>query len=468
MGLKDTLVRDVVEGEPAPLKKRYPKRPFKRPGNASEFEQSLAEQTRKNLQSMQAAKNRAKGMAYFDSIISGQRLKELQEEKGKGKKIIGFMCALVPQELIIAAGAIPVRLCSGFYDTCDVSEDVLPKEICPLVKSSFGLKLLDMDMFRLCDAIVIPASCDAKKKLGEVLADYMTVFMMDLPSVRDTEKAKKYWLSEVMDLKYCIEKFTGKHIGKKELEPAVRLLYERTKAFRKLYDIRKSPRSVITEKDAMLVTNTAFFDDPARWTQSLKELCSELEENIKKGLEVEDPNAPRILLTGSAIIWPNFKILDVAEKSGLNIVIDQVCSGTEYLYQPAEVDEYTMQDMMAAVAERYLLPSMCPIFFTFDDRADRILEMVQQFGVQGVIYHTLRLCQIFDMETEGIRQALREKGVPILKVITDYSYEDVEQLRTRMEAFREIMQGGQQVSQNANPKKIPNPSKAQKAPKEKA
>ena len=456
MGLKDTLIRDVSEQEAKSLEKRYRRRKISRTEKSKEFEESFVEQTRKNLGSMQGSKNRAKGMAYFDHIISGQRLKEIEQERKKGKKVIGFMCALVPQELILAAGAVPVRLCSGFYDTCDIAEDALPRDICPLAKSTFGNKLLEIEFFKHCDAVVIPASCDAKKKLGEVLADYMPVFAMDLPSVRDTEKSKRYWLSEVKDFKANLEELTGRKIGKKELEGAVSLLYERTRAFRRLYEIRKSPRTVVSEKDAMLVANTAFFDEPARWTQKANELCNELEESMKKGLEVADSGAPRILITGSAIIWPNYKILDVAEQSGLNIVIDQLCSGTEFLYEPVEVDEKTHEDMLSAVAERYLLPSMCPVFFTWDDRADRILEMAEQFKVQGVVYHTLRLCQIFDMESEGIRQALQEKKIPVLKVLTDYSYEDVEQIRTRMEAFREMLtsRGKERQASSEKSKKV--------------
>lgn len=156
-------------------------------------------------------------------------------------------------------------------------------------------------------------------------------------------------------------------------------------------------------------------------------------------MNVADPNAPRILLTGSPIIWPNYKILDIAEDSGLNIVIDQLCSGTEYLYEPVEVDEHTHEDMLSAIAERYLLPSVCPVFLTADDRNDRILEMVEQFKVEGVLYHILRLCQLFDIESEGIRYALEEKEIPMLKISTEYSHEDVEQLRTRIEAFREML-----------------------------
>lgn len=434
--IKDMILKDTVEEEAKPLEKRYKRKIVSRKEKAGELEKSFAEQTRRNLEKMQKTPNRPKAMAYFDAIISGQRMKELESDE---RKIIGHVCIMTPQELIIAAGAVPVRLCSGFFDTADLAEDVLPRDICPIVKSTFGFKLLESQYFKNCDAVVIPATCDAKKKLGEILADYMPVFTLDVPTAKDRKKAKKFWLSEIKEFKKSLEKFLGKKIGKKEIKEAINLLYERTKTFRRLYELRKAKPSVITEKDATLVVNTSFFDDPARWIQKTNELCDELEGNIRNGLNVADPNAPRILLTGSPIIWPNYKILDIAEDSGLNIVIDQLCSGTEYLYEPVEVDEHTHEDMLSAIAERYLLPSVCPVFLTADDRNDRILEMVEQFKVEGVLYHILRLCQLFDIESEGIRYALEEKEIPMLKISTEYSHEDVEQLRTRIEAFREML-----------------------------
>jgi benzoyl-CoA reductase/2-hydroxyglutaryl-CoA dehydratase subunit BcrC/BadD/HgdB len=433
---KEALLDDVSEDETRPLEKRYKRPAVSRKEKAQEIDDSLAEATSRILESMQNSKNRAHGMAYFDAMISGFRLDELRKET---RKVIGHVCVMAPQEIMIAAGAVPVRLCSGFFDTSEIAEDVLPRDICPLVKSTMGFRLIESSYFKEVDAVVIPATCDAKKKLGEILADYMPVFNLDIPLNKESARSKRFWLAEVKDFRKKIEKFTGNKVTKKPMEEAIRLLYERTRAFRRLYEIRKAVPTVITEKDALLVVNVSFFDDVKRWTQKTNELCDELEQAVKKGKPVEDAACPRILITGSPIIWPNYKILEIAEEAGLNIVIDQFCSGTEYLYQPVEMDEPTEEDMLSAIAERYILPSVCPVFLTADDRTDRILEMAEQYKVEGVLYHVLRLCQVFDMESEGVRIVLEEKGMPMLKVITDYSSEDVEQLRTRIEAFREML-----------------------------
>ena len=435
--VKEVLLNDTSElDDSKPLVKRYKRERVDQSERSEEIDSILSELTYNILESMQKAKNRPKAMSYYDAIISGFRLKELAKEK---RKIVGHVCVMSPQEIIIAAGAIPVRLCSGFFDTSEIAEDVIPRDICPLVKSTFGFKLIESSYFKHCDAVVIPATCDAKKKLGEILADYMPVYNLDVPLNKDSIKAKKYWLEQIKTFKKSMEDLTGNKITKKKLKEAIDILYERTRVFRRFYEIRKSIPTVITEKDALLVVNTSFFDDPARWIQKTNELCDELDQSIKKGLSVARPEQPRILITGSPIVWPNYKILDIAEQSGLNIVIDQFCSGTEYLYEPVEMDEPNEEDMLSAIAERYILPSVCPIFISADDRTDRIIEMMEQFKVDGVLYYVLRLCQVFDMESEGVRLALNKEGIPMLKVITDYSSEDVEQLRTRMEALEEML-----------------------------
>jgi benzoyl-CoA reductase/2-hydroxyglutaryl-CoA dehydratase subunit BcrC/BadD/HgdB len=104
-----------------------------------------------------------------------------------------------------------------------------------------------------------------------------------------------------------------------------------------------------------------------------------------------------------------------------------------------ETDEGAVDDMMRDLAGRYLLPSTCPCFSSVDDRLDRILNLIEEFNVDGVVQHGLRLCQLFDMETRRLRETLRQQDIPFLNVQTDYSQEDVEQVRTRIEAFLELL-----------------------------
>lgn len=398
-----------------------------------ELKESLSRLCRENIQRMSST---LKSMLYFEkSVTSESRKKELQ---GYAGKVIGTFCNFVPEELIYAAGAVPVRLCAGFYDTISSAEEILPRDVCPLIKSSLGFKIHKLPYFQLCDVVILPTSCDGKKKLGEILNSYLPVWVLELPQSKDLLRAREFWLGEIRILKRKIEEFTGNKISKESLKQAILLLHRRQEVFRRLYEIRRSEPEVISGREVMLVIQTSFFDDVKRWTERVEELCLELQERIELTLPQGD-KAFKLLLTGAPVIWPNFKLLNIVEEAGAVIVADELCSGTQHLYDPVEVDEWTMDGMLQAIADRYLLPSTCPCFTSSDDRIDRLLQMIEDFSVDGVIYHSLRLCQLYDIEQAIVKQALRSQGVPMLTIHTDYSGEDVEQIKTRVEAFLEVI-----------------------------
>jgi benzoyl-CoA reductase/2-hydroxyglutaryl-CoA dehydratase subunit BcrC/BadD/HgdB len=417
---------------------RYPGRVLIR--KDKKFERLFLEAGKKNVELMKKAAGRAKAMDYFyEFFTSMKRVKEMRSFDGK---VIGYFCNFVPEEIIYACGALPLRLCSGFYDSVLPAEELLPRDICPLIKSSFGFKILGLPYFDLCDAVIIPTSCDGKKKLGEVLSDYLPVYVLELPNSKDGEQSSKFWLSEIKSLRSWIEGLTGVKAGKSELREAIELLHERTAVFRRLYELRKCKKPVISGRDSLLVVQASFYDDVKRWIGRTSKLCDELEEKTRKNKGICPADTARLLLTGSPVIWPNWKVLNIVEGSGGVIVIDELCSGVQHLYNPVEVDEFTEEGMLRAIAERYLLPSVCPCFLRSDDRIDRLLELGKKFAVDGVVYHSLRLCQLYDMESTKVKRVLDEEGIPMLKIHTDYSLEDVEPIRTRVEAFLEMIKVG--------------------------
>jgi benzoyl-CoA reductase/2-hydroxyglutaryl-CoA dehydratase subunit BcrC/BadD/HgdB len=428
----------VEEGEYGEEERRkYFVKPVLKTEEKEVFERILVESGLKNLELMRKVVNRPKGMRYFDDIfLRDIRVREVEDFRKKGGKVIGVFCNLVPEELIYAAGAIPIRLCSGFYDAVHPAEEVLPRDVCPLIKSSMGFKVVGLPFFELCDVVVVPTTCDGKKKLGDVLSDYMPVWMLQLPNMKDVQESKELWSIEVGLLKKKIERLTGNKITVDRLRKSIELLHRRTRVFRRFYELRKSEKPVITERDALLVVQASFFDDVGRWIEKTDVLCDELEKN--KGRGVCDEGTLRLMLLGSPVIWPNFKLLNVVEEYAV-VVADEMCSGTQQLYDPVEVDEYTMEGMLKAVEERYLLPSICPCFTKSDDRIDRLLQMKEDFKVDGVVYHQLRLCQLYDMEFHKVKQVFAQEGIPLLRIQTDYSKEDIEQIRTRVEAFLEMI-----------------------------
>jgi len=373
---------------------------------------------------------------FRKTVQTTSRAEELQSFAGQ---VIGTMCNFVPEELILAAGGVPVRMCAGSAEAEKEAEEIFPRDACPVVKSSLGLSMRGDGLWKRLDMLVVPTACDGKKKLAEILSRTVPVHVMSLPASKTAPGAREMWLHAVRLFQESLEKLTGHRIAKDRLRSAIEALNERARAFRQLFEVRRLRPSVITGEDALYVTNASFVDDPACWTKETLALCEALKAAHREGRFARPADAPRILLTGAPLIYPNFKVARVIESAGAVIAIDELCSGTQRLYTPCVPKEWTMKEMLIAVADKYLLPSTCPCFVESADRVNRLLELVEEFAVDGVVYHNLRMCQLHDVESFTIKAALARRNIPLLVVYSDYSPEDTPQLRTRVQAFLEMI-----------------------------
>jgi benzoyl-CoA reductase/2-hydroxyglutaryl-CoA dehydratase subunit BcrC/BadD/HgdB len=411
------------------------------------FKAGVQKTVAENIEKMRHVPNRPKAMEYFDQVADffGQREKEIRDFKAKGGHVIGFACMLAPVELILAAGAIPVRIDSGFYTPSKIGDRIVPVEVCPVVRSMIGLAMAELYPYlEMCDVIISPNTCDGKTKVCEILTDAFPVWEMNVPRVKDTPQAKKYWLEQVKEIKGKIEKLTGRSIGRKEMRTAIKTTLAATAASRRLLDLRKGP-PLISGRDAMLVDQMSYFDDLKRWTEKTNQLCDELEKKAEAKSYVAPLDTPRILLTGSPMIWPDcWKIPNLIEESkpqGL-IVADEFCSGDRIFYDPVGVDEGSSGDMLKAIAERYILPCTCPCFTSEDgnqDRIDKLQTLVKDYKISGVIYHVIRGCHLYAMEYMRLKRLFEKEKIPIYYLDTEYSREDSGQMKTRIEAFLEML-----------------------------
>ena len=391
--------------------------------------------------------NRPTAMQYFDEIANlfGQRQEELQTAKKNGKKVIGYFCAFAPIELVLAAGAIPVRVSSGWYDASKIGDRVVPVEVCPMVRSAIGAQMISLSPFlELSDALISVLTCDGMTKLSEILGDYKQVWSMPLPRFKDSKHALHFWNEEIRTAKEKIEKLTGTKIDKKKLRASIELVHKATKVFRRLQELRKgSP--VIMGRDAMLVNQAFMWDDIKRWTEKTETLCDELDKRVQQKAWACPPDTPRVLVTGTPMIWPdNWKLPSLVEEASPQgvIVADELCSSDRILNDPVGVDEWTMDDMLNAISERYLMASTCPCFTSEDGNEDRInwlLNKVKEWKVGGVIYYVVRGCMLYAMEYSRVKKVLDRINIPVYYLDTEYTREDVGQMKTRVEAFLEML-----------------------------
>jgi benzoyl-CoA reductase/2-hydroxyglutaryl-CoA dehydratase subunit BcrC/BadD/HgdB len=392
-----------------------------------------------------AQKERPEGMGYFDFVMSevhGLRVKELLDEKRAGRKVIGSFCVFVPEEIVRAADATLVGLCTGADFATEEVEKLLPRNTCALIRSAFGFKLGKVCPYiESADMIVGENTCDGKKKSYETLGNLTpNLYVMDLPQVKSAE-GRALLKAEYYRFKDAVERLTGVTIDASRLKKGVEIVNRKRKAIHRLCRLRKADPAPISGLDALLANQVYFYDDPVRFTDSVNKICDELEVRIQRGTGVAPPGtAARIVLSGCPMAVPNWKLPWIVETSRAVIVGEESCVGERGTRNLTDDTGATVDQLMEAIVDRYFRVD-CAIFTPNPERLDHIVEMVEAYRADGVIHYCLQFCQPYLMESIPVEKALGERSIPTLRIDTDYSMEDVGQLKTRVEAFVEILAG---------------------------
>jgi len=392
-------------------------------------------------------KDRPKKMDYFDYVVSevhGLRIKELNDQRAQGKKVIGAFCIYAPEELAYAADATMVGLCAGADFSVPDAETVLPRNLCPLIKSFYGFKLnRTCPYFQSSDLVVGETTCDGKKKVYELLSELVPTYVLEVPHKPDTQQGKEFWFKELEAFKTELEEVTGNEITAQSLKFAIELINGKRKALKRLSDLRAKSPSTISGLDGLLIEQISFMDDVKRFTAKVNELCEELEQRTKEDVGVAAKDAPRIMISGSPMAVPNWKVHSIVESVGATVVVEESCVGTRYFTDEVEPKGESLKDMLWAIDEKYSkIPCAC--FTPNDRRIESIKQLAKQFKVDGVIYYTLQNCHDYNVEGVKVERALKAQGLPMLKIETDYTMGDAEQIKTRIQAFLEIIQGKKQ------------------------
>ena len=237
--------------------------------------------------------DRPKKMAYFDGMISeifGGRVKELLAAKEEGRPVVGTFCVYIPEEIVVAAGGVCVGLCGGSQGSIPDAEKILPRNICPMVKSAYGFKAGRIcPYFQAVDFVYGETTCDAKKKTWELLDRLVPTHVMEIPQMKN-KRDRTLWLEEVWDFKAKVEEICKRSISTDDLAAAIGVINDKRRALQRLTRIRANQPAPISGKDALLIEQIAFYDEPVRFAREVNELCDELEGRVAagKGVGAED------------------------------------------------------------------------------------------------------------------------------------------------------------------------------------
>lgn len=359
----------------------------------------------------------------------------MKEEKDKGRKVVGTFCTYTPRELIYAADAMSVSLCSTSDETVPDAEKVLPKNLCPLVKSSYGFAITDKCPYMyFSDIIIGETTCDAKKKMYELLGEIKDTYVMQLPHSKNNF-SMALWKNELVELiKKLEEKFDVK-ITEDKIKEAIKLCNKERKAIKEFFNLAKLNPSPIKGSDMHEALHSSNFKfDRELYIDEIKSLTNSLKEKYDKGETPFKKGTPRILITGCPTGGLVDKIVKQLEDAGSSVVCFENCVGTKNFEMLVDEDK----EPIDAIAERYLnIP--CSIMTPNDGRMDRIKEYIKDYSVDGVVDVTLTACHTYAIETEKVRRAVEGCGKSYLAIETNYSNSDSGQLKTRLEAFVEML-----------------------------
>lgn len=375
----------------------------------------------------------------FDDFNEARRnsFVKVKEYKDTGANIVGTFCAFTPKEIIYAANAYPISLCGMSDETIQDAERDLPKNLCPLIKSSYGFAITDKCPFTyFSDLVVGETTCDGKKKMYEYLGEIKPIHVMQLPQATDREHAYAVWKNELNVLKERLEEQFNIKITDEDLRKAIESCNEERIVLKELYSLGKMCPPPITGMEIYTILNgSAFTFDKEEQNKNIRNMIVGLKNEYEKGVRKVSENAPRILITGCPIGGVANKVIKLIEDSGAVVVCYENCTGIKEKIRLVD----NTKDPMDALTEKYLNVG-CSVMAPNDNRIDLMSVLIDEYRVDGVIDVILQACHTYNVETRRAKDFVtKKKGKPYMSIETDYSQSDEGQLKTRIAAFIEML-----------------------------
>ena len=362
----------------------------------------------------------------------------VKEFKDNGGRLVGTLCSYTPSELIEAAGAANVGLCGTDDSVIPAAEVDIPKNMCPLIKSTYGFAVTQTCPYTwFSDLIIGETTCDGKKKMYELLNDHKETYVMQLPQAQNRPYARDQWYEECKLLKEKLEDLYDIEITDEDLRKAAKNRNDWRKAYLRLMKAQAmNPPAITGTETAIAMQKNLFNTDITKVTEALNNTVDEAMEKYK-----ENPNylvkegTPRILVTGCPTGGVIDKVCNTIEDSGAIIVSNDNCAGERTMEMMVDEDA---NDILRAISDRYLDIS-CAVTSPNDDRIENTLRLCKEYQVDGVVDLVLQACHTFNIEATRMEKAVKGAGIPYMKIETDYSDNDRGQISTRINAFIEML-----------------------------
>jgi benzoyl-CoA reductase/2-hydroxyglutaryl-CoA dehydratase subunit BcrC/BadD/HgdB len=350
-----------------------------------------------------------------------------------------FPGGYVPEEIIYAAGAIPLCLCEGGnYRAAEAALSVVPPIICPFARAQIGeMTARTNPYYGIVDLVVAPITCQHLKQVAEVWESRQEadIFKLGVPHQRG-DIDLEYFTERLRTMGERLSKLTGRDITDDGLNTAI-ALYDRMGTLLNEIDLmRRDPLSPVTTKDFIALNHASFYADPVFMVEELEKVIDEFRSAPKR----KQSDRPRLLLMGPNLVPGDTAILDIIERAGGDVVVEEFFEGVRYRRKPIGHSG----DPLDSLARSYLLDRLPPAFMrsSTGKRLDYAFELVRDYQCSGAVWYEILCCETYDQESYLFFKQMNEKGIPALIVESDYSKLDAGPLRTRLGAFMEVIKGG--------------------------
>ncbi|MFC1498540.1 double-cubane-cluster-containing anaerobic reductase [Verrucomicrobiota bacterium] len=353
-------------------------------------------------------------------------------EKEKGRKVVGIMCEYTPRELIMAADAIPACLCGGSAEMIPAAEEVLPSNLCPLIKSTFGYGVNKSNPFlEMADLLVAETTCDGKKKMYEIFAQTYPMHVLELPQKPDKEDSFSLWVNELRRLKAALEEKFKVTITDDKIRDAIRIMNRERSLRRKLAELMKSSTPPLTGRE-LLDFKSIISGIPSDLDQYEKAL----ETLPNRKIDPSPKSRIRVLLTGVPLPHGAERVMDIIEDNGGLVVCQENCTGIKPILEDVDPDA---EDPIQALAEKYFhLP--CSVMTTNSGRIQTLKDLAQEYQADCIIDLIWQACITYDVESYFVKKLAEEDlSVPYLRIETDYSPSDSARIAVRVQALFETI-----------------------------
>lgn len=374
----------------------------------------------------------SKQLEYFFKITK----EYFNDNEYQARKII-ILGTSIPEEIIYSLKEVPLWIIGGSLGTYNLADEFVPRDTDSVSQSILGF-LKRKKLKNLKDyTVIVPITCDSMRKMAYILEKEVNVITVDFPTDKNQELSSKKWTSEMWKLAERLEVILKKNITRGSLKNAVKLVNDARYEMRRFRDLTRMNKTEISTTMSLFILNTYYYSkDISRWTQELKKINEFLESKVSS----VNYNIPKVLLIGSPIYFPNFKVPFLLNDIGLDIG-DTVNVMTEKVNVDSNIENkgFLLRNYFNKVVLESYYSDCSSAYVDNSNLFEEVKKLQDEYNFDGVIYHVLKGQIEYDFELNRYESFFVDRNIPVFRLETDYKYQDIEQIRIRVEAFKEML-----------------------------